>query len=179
MDSNHRQEAYLSQELSFTLCPFVPYTLLLHFLSAMQSLEESTRSLSTFFRFFRVFNSVVGPSGLEPPTSCLSGTRSNLLSYDPMWCFPLVKMMVIPKDASKACLLTNLLRKFWTWCLRIKHHPIIKPHKTARDLFGFMVEMMGFDSRANCALGHSRLWQSFRLSFSTAPTSNPALFSSN
>ena len=28
---------------------------------------------------------VVGPSGLEPPTSCLSGTRSNLLSYDPMW----------------------------------------------------------------------------------------------
>ena len=29
--------------------------------------------------------SLVGPSGLEPPTSCLSGTRSNLLSYEPMW----------------------------------------------------------------------------------------------
>ena len=28
---------------------------------------------------------LVGPSGLEPPTSCLSGTRSNLLSYDPSW----------------------------------------------------------------------------------------------
>ena len=28
---------------------------------------------------------MVGPSGLEPPTSCLSGTRSNLLSYEPMW----------------------------------------------------------------------------------------------
>ena len=28
---------------------------------------------------------LVGPSGLEPPTSCLSGTRSNLLSYDPLW----------------------------------------------------------------------------------------------
>ena len=28
--------------------------------------------------------SLVGPSGLEPPTSCLSGTRSNLLSYEPM-----------------------------------------------------------------------------------------------
>ena len=27
---------------------------------------------------------MVGPSGLEPPTSCLSGTRSNLLSYEPM-----------------------------------------------------------------------------------------------
>ena len=30
-------------------------------------------------------SALVGPSGLEPPTSCLSGTRSNLLSYDPMW----------------------------------------------------------------------------------------------
>ena len=27
---------------------------------------------------------VVGSSGLEPPTSCLSGTRSNLLSYEPI-----------------------------------------------------------------------------------------------
>ena len=27
---------------------------------------------------------LVGPSGLEPPTSCLSGTRSNLLSYEPI-----------------------------------------------------------------------------------------------
>ena len=35
-------------------------------------------------RFFYLFL-LVGPSGLEPPTSCLSGTRSNLLSYEPMW----------------------------------------------------------------------------------------------
>ena len=27
---------------------------------------------------------LVGSSGLEPPTSCLSGTRSNLLSYEPI-----------------------------------------------------------------------------------------------
>ncbi len=27
---------------------------------------------------------LVGPSGLEPPTSRLSGVRSNLLSYEPM-----------------------------------------------------------------------------------------------
>ena len=26
---------------------------------------------------------VVGSSGVEPPTSCLSGMRSNLLSYEP------------------------------------------------------------------------------------------------
>ena len=55
------------------------------------------------FRFIHGFKSclvlLVGPSGLEPPTSCLSGTRSNLLSYEPMWlvsdfCFTwLVEMM--------------------------------------------------------------------------------------
>ena len=28
---------------------------------------------------------LVGPSGLEPPTSCLSGTRSNHLSYEPVF----------------------------------------------------------------------------------------------
>ena len=41
------------------------------------------------FRFLKLFDLtlrlLVGPSGLEPPTSCLSGTRSNLLSYEPMW----------------------------------------------------------------------------------------------
>ena len=35
--------------------------------------------------FLEAFLLLVGPSGLEPPTSCLSGTRSNLLSYEPMW----------------------------------------------------------------------------------------------
>ena len=29
------------------------------------------------------FVAMVGPSGVEPPTSCLSGMRSNLLSYEP------------------------------------------------------------------------------------------------
>ncbi len=28
---------------------------------------------------------LVGPSGLEPPTSRLSGVRSNLLSYEPLF----------------------------------------------------------------------------------------------
>ena len=44
---------------------------------------------SVFNEHFARFSLLVGPSGLEPPTSCLSGTRSNLLSYDPMWlvCF--------------------------------------------------------------------------------------------
>ena len=33
------------------------------------------------------FVAMVGPSGVEPPTSCLSGMRSNLLSYEPIWNF--------------------------------------------------------------------------------------------
>ena len=52
----------------------------------------SQLQLSVSFLFFIRFSmsmshivQLVGPSGLEPPTSCLSGTRSNLLSYEPMW----------------------------------------------------------------------------------------------
>ena len=74
----------LAGTLSFPSWLFVPSFLLFHSLSSLFSLDESTRSPSAIFLFFRVFDSVVGPSGLEPPTSCLSGTRSNLLSYEPM-----------------------------------------------------------------------------------------------
>ena len=57
----------------------------LHSPFGLHSLDESTRSPSYIFSCSGVFCPLVGPSGLEPPTSCLSGTRSNLLSYDPMW----------------------------------------------------------------------------------------------
>ena len=49
---------------------------------------RSTKARGRFVRlqaFILSLTSLVGPSGLEPPTSCLSGTRSNLLSYEPMW----------------------------------------------------------------------------------------------
>ena len=39
---------------------------------------------SVFNELSRVFQPVVGSSGLEPPTSRLSGARSNLLSYEPI-----------------------------------------------------------------------------------------------
>ena len=45
---------------------------------------RNSKLLGFAFSPFCAF-ALVGPSGLEPPTSCLSGTRSNLLSYDPMW----------------------------------------------------------------------------------------------
>ena len=101
------------------------------------ALARGKHEVPIYAYFVEVFDFLVGPSGLEPPTSCLSGTRSNLLSYDPMW-------------YSR------------TWCEQKKHN-------------SSMVEMMGFDSRANYALSHSRIWQPFRLSFNTAPTSNPAI----
>ena len=54
-------------------------------------LNLSNLKLSVRFFLYLVFNEhsfvipdVVGSSGLEPPTSCLSGTRSNLLSYEPV-----------------------------------------------------------------------------------------------
>ena len=60
MDSNHRLKTYL-----------------------FATLRE--KPLTLFNQVLVQLSSMVGPSGLEPPTSCLSGTRSNLLSYDPMW----------------------------------------------------------------------------------------------
>ena len=43
-------------------------------------------SLHTFYRFFisKFYLAVMGTSGLEPPTSRLSGVRSNHLSYAPI-----------------------------------------------------------------------------------------------
>ena len=55
----------------------------LHLRSKLHSLANFTFALAK--NSLRTFVRVVGPSGLEPPTSCLSGTRSNLLSYEPMW----------------------------------------------------------------------------------------------
>ena len=73
--------------------------------------------LFRFFCFIRFsmnicasFCLLVGPSGLEPPTSCLSGTRSNLLSYEPMWLvwilftlrfFPFRKFLCLPFFSKK------------------------------------------------------------------------------
>ena len=50
---------------------------------SLVSLEKSR--LRFIYRFWSSLVLLVGPSGLEPPTSCLSGTRSNLLSYEPLW----------------------------------------------------------------------------------------------
>ena len=59
---------------------------------------------------------LVGPSGLEPPTSCLSGTRSNLLSYDPIWL-----VVVFSLGFSRLCLFqhhqdsVSVVTDWWRW----------------------------------------------------------------
>ena len=58
---------------------------------------------------------LVGPSGLEPPTSCLSGTRSNLLSYEPMWLVWILFTLRFCSLCLEASLLTFLLEESKWW----------------------------------------------------------------
>ncbi len=51
----------------------------------MQFSKNNFKDTKSFTRV-KLFNvSMVGLSGLEPPTSCLSGMRSNHLSYRPIY----------------------------------------------------------------------------------------------
>ena len=120
--------------LSFKFCEFPNHSTFIVLIShescsaTFVSIEAQSRVLS-----------LVGPSGLEPPTSCLSGTRSNLLSYEPMWLVSDFRHLVL-----SPFLFSSFLSEKW----RV-------------EIFeeNLMVEMKGFDSRANYALSHSRLWR--------------------
>ena len=88
---------------------------------------------------------LVGPSGLEPPTSCLSGTRSNLLSYDPSW---LVKWLFhlgkpsLSRSENFICIADFILtRSGFHFC----------EAKISLQALACLVEMMGFGRGANCA----------------------------
>ena len=63
---------FLRELLSFTFC--------------LSSFRLTTSALETNFTLrYAVFKVLlVGSSGLEPPTSRLSGVRSNQLSYEPI-----------------------------------------------------------------------------------------------
>ena len=63
---------FLRELLSFTFC-------LSSFRLAASALETN---FTLHYAVFKVL--LVGSSGLEPPTSRLSGVRSNQLSYEPM-----------------------------------------------------------------------------------------------
>ena len=49
---------------------------------------EETKSLRCFHEPPTISVTLLGLSGLEPPTSRLSGVRSNHLSYKPIWIWP-------------------------------------------------------------------------------------------
>src|SRR5699024_4495221 len=65
--------------------------LLFSFEKMVGSSLESRNALSAYtsykhaFLASRLCSPLVGSSGLEPPTSRLSGARSNHLSYEPIW----------------------------------------------------------------------------------------------
>ena len=62
-------------------------TILLYFqcLCSVFKVQKKVRTLELFAAYaFGVSHKMVGLSGLEPPTSRLSGVRSNLLSYKPV-----------------------------------------------------------------------------------------------
>ena len=99
--------------LSFKFCEFPNHSTFIVLIShescsaTFVSIEAQSRVLS-----------LVGPSGLEPPTSCLSGTRSNLLSYEPMWLVSDFRHLnFFASPFRKASLLTFLLEesKWWRW----------------------------------------------------------------
>ena len=58
-----------------------PYTEKLHFFRIVQFSKYMPQ---LFLLLFASYDAVVGLGGLEPPTSRLSGVRSNLLSYRPL-----------------------------------------------------------------------------------------------
>ena len=103
---------------------------------------------------------LVGPSGLEPPTSCLSGTRSNLLSYDPMWYLAEVVLTLdLPcggddgysnSFATRTC---THRKRCWTRGFFLYPSSSLWSHKTPSESFDSMVEMMGFEPMTPCLQG--------------------------
>ena len=63
------------------------YIRLATFVTGRHDSTTEHKSLCTRRRLALQLSLLVGPSGLEPPTSCLSGTRSNHLSYEPLFAF--------------------------------------------------------------------------------------------
>ena len=79
--------------MNASCCPFTSFSLPRSptLTAICFSFDELHRRV-TLFVFFRLTRfwagrpyGLVGSSGLEPPTSCLSGTRSNHLSYEPLF----------------------------------------------------------------------------------------------
>ena len=72
----------------------------------------STKLLYNFvLRFWNIcsfqrtieINKMVGLSGLEPPTSCLSGTRSNHLSYRPVSVVEIKRLELLTPCVQSRC----------------------------------------------------------------------------
>ena len=60
-------------------------------------------------RLFPGYSRLVGPSGLEPPTSRLSGARSNHLSYEPIQLYGSFSLHLVPHSNNRLSFYLNLV----------------------------------------------------------------------
>ena len=104
----------------------------------------------------------MGSSGLEPPTSRLSGARSNLLSYEPPTgldpCSHLFQLgrRVLTRSFTLACLgFTNVASPSAFWILCVLPYFTSVPVRSRRSVFRFtsVMEMMGFEPMTPCLQG--------------------------
>ena len=77
---NIRRNVYIPKDILFD---FQAGTQCLPATEELRSEVRMCYSIESVMLFFRGISSAVGLSGLEPPTSRLSGVRSNRLSYKP------------------------------------------------------------------------------------------------
>ena len=66
---------------------------------------------------------VVGSSGVEPPTSCLSGMRSNLLSYEPIWTYLHGPWKSNNKHKTESASSDLFLCELWKLCFKLSCSP--------------------------------------------------------
>ena len=94
--------SFANRSNGFSCLLIVVFTLTLQYYLHCHVCYYSRFAFSPFL-FYSVFKvhsfenfpfSLVGSSGLEPPTSRLSGACSSLLSYEPVWCPRFVPTMV-------------------------------------------------------------------------------------
>ena len=98
------------------------------------SLVSLEKSRLRFIRFVSssILDLVVGPSGLEPPTSCLSGTRSNLLSYEPMQISSLEFLTLRKADVN----LLSLVNVSTELSSRTVSRKVLSPLQSLTSVFG-------------------------------------------
>ena len=130
-------------------------------LSQLSYTPRYYRGLLLILALFFFSEELVGSSGLEPPTSRLSGARSNLLSYEPAArCRLRTRTFFgLVGELSRGPLLWAVLgfHQYWLlWILACALFPsLLVLVRSRRSVFRFtcVMEMMGFEPMTPCLQG--------------------------